>query len=382
MSDKQAAKAFKEEMDKFEELEKEKSTLQEKKIVLEKHRVNLELERIKTAQAEMEIAKNIDFGTMPEEKINQIRKENTDYFKAAKMSMRFINKSFDKIVPYFPKNLILVGAKTGEGKSTCVANIVFSTITQKNPATGKMRRALVLTNEEKSEDVYNRITCLINGWFYVNHDEFEDYQIKKMDENISILSKACTVIDNNYGMPGMTTTIEGIRTIFDNLIRDKVYYDVVIIDYYQNIKSSKEDSRMGEWEVQAKLANMLDHYKNEYPAPIILMMQVNPPDKNETPFSQRIKGRKIITDPATLIMEMVADRENHKTIWTVHKSRFTQSIGSSFETGFDRGRYVEYTDEFKMKVLKIKEERHWNKMAGNKMTQEIERAKEKGAEEK
>jgi HrpA-like RNA helicase len=68
--------------------------------------------------------------------------------KLQKKSMVFMNDRFRLVVPYFQKNLILIGADTGDGKSTTVANAIYSTITKINPATGKYGRVMVLSNEE------------------------------------------------------------------------------------------------------------------------------------------------------------------------------------------------------------------------------------------
>lgn len=355
------------------ELDKRQKDLRAKELTLKEHKVNNELDRLNEVKQEMKLASETNFGTMNEDQIRLLQKESTEYIDAAKKCMVFINDSFLGVVPFFRKNLIFIGGKTGEGKSTTVANIIRETIRQKNTETGKRRKALVLTNEEKSEDVYNRVTCLAKGWHYTNHDKFSEEQKNIFADTIPMLARdgMLTVVDNNYnGTFGTTTTLEGIEAIFENLIVNQIYYDVIVIDYYQNIKSSKKNPHMNEYEVQAKLANMLDRYKNIYPAPIVVMGQVKAPDKDkETPFEYRIKGRKVILDPSTLAMEMVADRENLRTEWVVHKSRFTEAVGQSFYTGYDRGRFVPYDTEFLTKVNKIKEDRQMamlNKQIGIK----------------
>lgn len=380
MSD--ALKDIQDQMDEAERLEREKRDLQAQKMILEKKRVGRDLQKLRETEDELERAKNTSFGVPDEKHIEHVRKENRDYIDAAKHSMLFINNAFYGIVPFFRKNLIFIGAKTGEGKSTIVANTAAHVIRQKNPLTGNLRKVLVITNEEKTEDVLNRVTCLMHGWHYVNHDQFTPEQVEKMDEMIGALSRGgrMMVIDNNYnGIPGMTTTLEGIQMIFDNLLRDGVYYDAILIDYYQNIKSSKNDPHLNEWEVQAKLANMLDNYKNIYPAPIVLLGQVEPTTKEDKPFQQRIKGRKVIMDPCTLVMEMIAERKELRTKWIVHKSRFTQAIGQEFYTGYHKGKYVLYDDSFKAYVNKIKEDRQWQDTIGKHIDKEKNGTDPKGS---
>lgn len=340
-------------------IEKRRQEVQDKKLVIEERRTKLEMERIAKAEHDLEIAKNTSFGALSPEEIERLRQVNRDYFEAAKTQMTFVCDTFTGIIPYFRKNVILIGAKTGEGKSTTVANVAFETVKQRCPD-GSRRRVLVITNEEKAEDVYNRVTCLAKGWAYTNHDKFTPEQIETLDEWMVKLtaSGTMTVIDNDFkGGIGMSTSIEGLCTIFDNLIREQEFYDVVLIDYYQNFKYSKNNIHLNEYEVQAQVANALDKYKNIYPAPIVIMSQVNPPDEAGTPFQYRIKGRKIIMDIATCVVEMVAERDHFRTQWTIHKSRFNESVGNSFHTGFQRGRYVPYTKEFVTEVARLKEAR-------------------------
>lgn len=341
------------------EQEQLKKEVQARDLVLRDARTRSQFETLEQNKRDMEIAKSLNFGSMSPEDLDEIIRDSEEYIEAARNSMTFINTEFSGVIPFFRKNLIFIGGKTGEGKSTTVANIAFSTIRQINPQTGKKRRVLVITNEEKREDVYNRITCLGKGWAYTNHDKFTDEQKKTFSAGIKALSPHVVVVDNSHrGAHGLTTSIEGICNIFDNLIRDKEYFDAVIIDYYQNIKFSKNDPALDEFKVQAKLAAKLDEYKNIYPAPIVLLSQVNPPDKEDkTPFQFRIKGRKIIMDVATCAIEMVADRESYRTQWTVHKSRFNETIGTGFFTGFSKGMYVQYDHNFITEVARLKEQR-------------------------
>jgi replicative DNA helicase len=332
---------------KVEELNKKSKARQ---AYINDKRTTYELAQLTKNEKELVIARQTNFGMMTDEAIAQIQQSNMDYIEAAKEKLIFINEAFNGKVPFFRKNLILIGAKTGDGKSTTVANIVFSTLRQKNKVTGKKCRCLVITNEEAPSDVYNRITCHLKGWKYTGHDKFTKEMSDEFTRMIKVWAdEGLSVIDNNYmGATGSTTSIEGIRQIFDNLIKTENFFDVVLIDYYQNVKYSKEQPKLNEYEVQSQLSAALDGYKNTYPAPIVLLAQVNPNKADEeVPFEYRIKGRKVITDPSTFIMEMVANRETLETNWTIHKSRFDDGPGTVITTGFDRGRYVEQTPEYK-----------------------------------
>lgn len=354
--------AFKENM----ELEKLKVETAAKKAKLEAKWVDAKLEQQEQNERDMALAAATNYGAMSPEQILKIQQDNDDYMDSARHAMEFINPVFDNIIPFFRKNFILIGARTGEGKSTAVANIAFTTMAKVNPQTGKTRRVLVITNEERAEDFYNRITALARGWHYTNHNKFTQEQRDTFSKMIPILASGgrLTVVDNNHaGSHGVTTTIDGICTIFDNLIANKEYYDVILIDYYQNIISSQKYPNLSENEVQARLSRMMDKYKNIYPAPIVMFAQITPPDKDDKiPFQHRIKGRKIIMDPATCAVEMIRNTKELYTLFKIHKSRFTEAIGQDVKVGYDRGRFVKYDSAFAEKVQKMAYEREARKL--------------------
>jgi len=341
------------------ELERKKKEVQKKELIVRERRAESAINKIEQTDRDEAIAKTTNYGTLSEEEVKNIQRENTEYMLAARKKMSFINEKFNKAIPYFRKNLILIGGKTGEGKSTTVANIAYETLAKVPKNDPKKRRVLVLTNEEKREDVYNRVTCLIKGWSYTNHDKFTDEQLEIFNKYIGILSNGgrLTVIDDTYnGASGTTTTLEGICQVFDNLIANGEFYDAIIFDYYQNCKESRTNFGMNEWEVQAALARKLDQYKNIYPAPIIVMAQVlqQPDPTKNVPFKTRIEGRKVIINVATCCVEMVAKREDLCTEWIIHKSRFNESVGDKITTGYKNGRYVLYDEEFINNVNRMK----------------------------
>jgi hypothetical protein len=103
---------------------------------------------------------------------------------------------------------------------------------------------------------------------------------------------------------------------------------------------------------------LLDNFKGSYPAPIVVMSQLKAASKeNETPFKERIEGYKAIVNPVTCALEIRADKANMRTEWVLHKGRFKTSLGKSFFTGWDRGRYVPWDAKFQEKVEQIKMDR-------------------------
>lgn len=342
---------------KVAELENLKADTQAKKAVLDNKIISNRLEQVQQNEKDMEIAKKSNYGALSKEEVENTVKDNDEYMEASQVPIDFICNTFDGKVPFFRKNLILIGAQTGEGKSTAVANLAYTALINKNKKTQKTYRILVITNEEKREDFYNRVTSLSRGWHYTNHSKFSFEQRKEFSKMIPILSAngRLTVIDDNHGgSHGVTTSVEGLETIFNSLIENKEYYDIVILDYYQNIIHSKLNPMLTQYQVQEKVTRLLDKFKNVYPAPIVVMSQLKPSDgKEKIPFQYRIMGSKSIMVPATFAAEMVIDRKNLRTKWVVHKSRYTESMGKDFWTGYDKGRFVEYTNAFAEKVQKM-----------------------------
>lgn len=349
---------FKAILQKDAEMERLQADLKEKRTKVELKRYTNLANQIDASEKDLELAKHLDLSQMSVSQIADIQKSNEEYMAAAQNCMQFLCPTFEGYVPFFRKNVILIGAESGFGKSTAAANIAFHAMKQVNPATGKKCKVLIITNEEQSEDCINRITCLNKGWDYSDHAKFTKEQRDTFTRAIPFLTKdgRLTVIDDDYGgVPGMTTTVEGFESIFDNLIRNKVEYDLVIIDYIQNFDESKVEPNLESWQVLTKVAKLLNYYKNIYSAPIVVFSQLKS-DSEENPksFKERIEGRKSLFNVATMAMEIRAVHADFKTNWIIWKNRFNKGIGQTLKTAFQKGMYIEYTNEFAENVERIK----------------------------
>jgi hypothetical protein len=110
------------------------------------------------------------------------------------------------------------------------------------------------------------------------------------------------------------------------------------------------------------------------------MSQLRAETEKETYFQLRIMGSKSILVPSTFAVEMIIDIENSCTRWVVHKSRYAESMGKDFKTGYDRGRFVEYTSQFAEQVQKRAYLRENNRI--DKATEIVHAVKETPNKEK
>lgn len=349
-------------VDALKEAQEESREMNEKQYKLTKKRIETqyqqleEQERLKNAFNKLPIGKNV------EERYKKLAVENTEYIKLARDGGTFLGMDvFKDKVALFARNLILLSAETGTGKSTTVANFVESYLKQN-------KKIIIVTNEENPNDILNRILFLLNDWIYSHHDQITDEQLELCEKAYPKLGKVVEVIHDQFnGIGGTTTTLEGIKSVCQNLIdlrqEEGITYDAIIIDYIQNISSSIEAPSMAKWQVMQKTMTYLDNFKNVYDAPVLVFSQLKS-NSGDASYKDRLEGYKAIINHATTAIEIKIDRENLRTEWLFVKNRF-KSVGSSVFTGFDKGRYVEYDQEFKNRTLAKVEQKKHQKVLGN-----------------
>jgi len=143
-----------------------------KKEIIEDWNIGIKLNQIEKSKKKLEKLKNLKLSTA----------FGDQYIQAMEVAQEVRVNSFAKRLPFIlpvlsqmvnlaAQELIFIGAKSGRGKSTTIANIIATYITQKK-ANPELKPILVISNEEKAESVLNRVICLFLNWNINNFKNF------------------------------------------------------------------------------------------------------------------------------------------------------------------------------------------------------------------
>lgn len=331
----------------------EDGELAQKQEAIRKKKIESEFARLQANQSIADVLKGTNFTDFNEKEIENIQKDFLLEEEVTKTKRTFIRPEFN-VVPHAAYQLILVGCKSGSGKSTTAANLALGTIND-----GK--KVLLITNEEAPYDSFNRVTALQNGINFSKEMNLTEAQKKMFHVNMMTLGRQMRVIHENYNdTTGATTTIEGVKNIFLQMESDYkktgVFFDTVIIDYYQNIKHSIENPNLNEYQVQREFYGFINQFKRRYPASFVVLAQIKnsakDKDGNELDFKSRIEGTKEIFNAATCALEIRANHKLKQTEWYIRKHRWSGSVDIRIVTGWDKGLYVEYTLDFIEKMAR------------------------------
>lgn len=381
MSDKkpvsEALKKFQDDLEKDKNLDKKIKDLKEKKLFVEDYKYTNELERIKKSEEDLKIAKVVNVGVMSDEDIAGVQENSRIYFEGAKNGMVFLHENFRKWIPMWGGNIVLIGARTGGGKSSVAANLMYSTIQQKNPLTSKNRKVLCISAEETPTQVFARLTCLFKNYNFNEQDEFTEEQKKDIIDFIPKWARNGVSVIGEDGR-GSTSTLEGIQSILTNLLDTKTHYDLIMIDYIQKITTSKKNPQMQQFLVLKEVMNLLDSFKNVYPGAIVVLSQIKANDAEDTlDFQDRLRGSKDIITPCTTALELVPDVKLLRSRFIVRKNRYKGStLGGHVDMGYDRGRFVPYSEEFQKHVGIRNESKEYQDTVGKYMSEEKKEQKE------
>lgn len=258
----------------------------------------------------------------------------------------FVNQSLTAAVPFTRENLYLICAYTGSGKSTIAANISY-------PLWKQGKKTLVISNEEPEQDVVFRIACLELGY---NFNDFKKgmmtpSQQKECAVLFQEISKYVKVLDVNY-KDGATKKLEAIKAAL-MAVKDSTY-SCAMIDYYQLIQYSIEDKTRSRYDVLNDLRIWLGQYIRNANIPIVLFAQLHSIGKrNNKDLDSRIKECPTVLEPSTVVIEVIPNFEDKTSEFIIHKDRFGLA-GHKITCGFDKGRYVNMSEEFKRAIAERK----------------------------
>jgi hypothetical protein len=311
---------------------------------VEDHRLRTQVEKIDRDEQRRDRVRGLQLSNVFNESYCQQMDRAQDVRAASfEKRMPFINPTLSQLVNLAAQELIFVGGKSGRGKSTAIANIVTPLIINK-----PVRKILIISNEEMAVAIYNRITCHLRGWNINDLKRFTPEQHAELKRMRRILTQVVHVVDQDFpGVEGAVFNVDNIQDIFEKALTEG--YDLILFDYYQKCGQA-DDPRATKVQNLTRLSEYLDSYVKRSPAPVVIMGQLKTEAKDRVEFEDRIKESKSIFVNCTQAVEMVTDRDKLKTIFIKRKDRWDQRDNLAVEAGFDRGRYVEYTEEFQAKV--------------------------------
>lgn len=313
-------------------------------VTVESYEKNVEIDRIQQENREMgaRITNEERKGKLEQlEKSKRLKQElenedlNNRKFDRKKMkkdiedrkkAVTFINERVSEDIIAAPGSLMVIASMTGNGKSTLTAHMAMKLLEEN-------KRVLILSNEEKEQDVRARVSCLrVNVSFgdYKNNKCTEEEYEKVLDD-AEIVSKKMVVISTDNEIDAFKVTrVEGVMATLE---KAKGSFDVVIIDYYTNVNMT-EYGTQEPWHVNNRFASELNVFKDSAPFPIIMFAQCEilrtdkkiehkaQKDYSSNHPKYRWIGGKGITLYATDILELERDFDRSCSILFAHKVRF------------------------------------------------------------
>lgn len=277
-----------------------------------------------------------------EDSIKEMHTSIKSYNKMLDEKITFINPSLSKVIPFTRENLYVICAYTGAGKTTVSANISY-------PLWKEKKKILILSNEESKQDILYRIACIEKG------HSFNDYKKGTMHKSVQLeciklfpeIAKYVKILDATY-KNNLTSKLEGIKKALEAV--KKSDYSAILIDYYQLIQKSIEDPSRSRYDVLNDLRIHLQGYIQSSSIPVVMFAQLHSLSKRAgVDLDQRVKECPAILDSATVVLEVVPDFEEKTTNILVKKDRFG-CTGAKITVAFDKGRFVDMTDEHRTKM--------------------------------
>lgn len=242
----------------------------------------------------------------------------------------FISKAF---LPGFwlSQGLVVVGAESGRAKSTTCANVLVGFL-----LSSPTKRAVVISNEEATDAVFERAACIILGYDYTaffrgslsTHDENKvvSYVEQKIIPRVEVIE------DSAYDM----SYFEDVCSVLESSVINDV--GIVLIDYLQVITQSRANPNWEAFQVSKALGLFLKEYGRQNGIPVVCFAQLHSTSRGPT-MAERVQNDKTFYNHGFACIEILPDFETLTTTFRVHKDRFFGHTGKEVVANFKGGRY-------------------------------------------
>jgi replicative DNA helicase len=274
------------------------------------------------------------FSSLQSQLYSNYKRDYSQRNKSFRDAVPFISEAFDSKFKLVPGQLVTVAAYTGTGKTTTVVNVAYKYLMQ-----GK--RVFIISNEESSNDVYDKVSCLMEGvdpLEYANQHSTPEQTLRIMKRFQSLVQeKRLFVLDCELSNNG-TTKSEYVLNLIKKLDKATVKPDVVLIDYLTNIYTAGSSSSDNHYFQLEKFLSELKNILNTLSFPIIMCAQMHSDDKKKGAKSmdtRMVMGGSILRY-STIVIEVKVNFDTKITTYEIHKNRRFQHKGS-VELIYDKG---------------------------------------------
>lgn len=243
----------------------------------------------------------------------------------------FISKSF---LPglWLSQGLIVVGAKSGRAKSTTASNVLAGFLRSVPD-----RTAIIVSNEEATDAVYERTACVLLELNYIEmaKGSFTASQEAAVEECIAefIIPRVEVVEDGKFDM----SYEEDVISVLETAACDKV--GLVIVDYHQCITQSRLKPESESFQVSKRLGIYLKDYGKKHGVPVLDFVQLKD-GGDGADFASRVQNDKTLFNHAFLAIEIEPDFDTKTAKFKIHKDRFFGHTGKEVVMDFKGGAYV------------------------------------------
>lgn len=275
-------------------------------------------------------------GRIYEQKSIEDRRKQFAESKALRKEIRknrvpFISESF---LPgmWLSQGLIVVGAKSGRAKSTTASNVLAGFL---RSMPGKT--AIVISNEEAVDAVYQRVACVIEqvDFTALGSGRLGSTQEKQVEACVQdlVIPRVEVVEDGKFNM----SYIDDVQAVLETAALERI--GLVIVDYLQVITQSRQSPDLEPFQISKKLGLYLKDYGKNNGVPVVCFVQLGPGSEGSTMF-ERVQNDKTFCNHSFLAIEIEPNFEALTTKFRVHKDRFSGHTGKEIECDFVGGRYI------------------------------------------
>lgn len=264
------------------------------------------------------------------------------YIKSKQDRQAIWDQPLSFITPRFLPNfhlaqgLVLVGAQSGNSKSTTAANLISGFLAEST------KDVIVISNEENIDSIYNRVACVklqksFTDYFLGRSPYAERQQIDALSQDMT--ARIEVVEDERWDM----SMLEDVQAVLEHSAAPGSNIGLIVIDYLQTITQSRNDPDMDTFKVLKRFGLFLKDFGRKVGVPVVVFAQLKP-EKECPDFQSRIQNDRTIYNHAFTAIEIRPDFKQMITTFKIHKDRFCGCQGKEVIMNYSGGRY-EFGDD-------------------------------------